>query len=547
MEPTDQIVDVAPLEAARLAGTLKVAASSRHFTTQLSPTLPAPEMIDGVECFALPVAVLGSWIKGKDHFTISKANLREMVANFDKRKNGQIQVDYEHASENPDVAMGQPVPAAGFIHELRANGVLKALVEFSPRARQMIVAKEYRFVSPAIDWAAKDKETGQPQGCTLTSLALTNHPFLEELPPLPALQFSEHAQSPFTIQIEETMLRAIPHPGAILMTDLTEGEPPMTAEQKTTALALAATILKSGTAEDHKKFMSEAGLKLAEEMSAAKKIDVDLSEQPSDDSDDSEDTLSTAPRLTLKKMTSGSRDGHAGAFSDGHPVGYVTKAHLTSVAKKFAPPPADTDAVAASAAKRAESDLRSQLGIEPTVKLSDAKGLIQTGLRLVGTEARSKAFSKLLADSIAADGTFDSGKATVIISSSAGVLTIEDYNQLHAAERQLSDAVRETQILPHQRRLYFKVAMGAPVTAEEFSEFLKAAPKQVNLTTVGHGGDQPIPVDEEIAQEKKTLRENNPTWSEGRLLTEVRKRNPELSKRYDAAHRSEMGSRPQAN
>jgi len=51
------------------------------------------------------------------------------------------------------------------------------------QAAEMIRAGQYRFFSPAIDWEARDQETGEPQGATLTSGALTNHPFLEELPP----------------------------------------------------------------------------------------------------------------------------------------------------------------------------------------------------------------------------------------------------------------------------------------------------------------------------------------------------------------------------
>jgi Mu-like prophage I protein len=46
----------------------------------------------------------------------------------------------------------------------------------------MIADKEYRYISPALDWNARDKSSGAPQGCTLTSVALTNRPFLEAMP-----------------------------------------------------------------------------------------------------------------------------------------------------------------------------------------------------------------------------------------------------------------------------------------------------------------------------------------------------------------------------
>jgi hypothetical protein len=130
----------------------------------------------------IPIAVTGTWKRGAGDFSITKQDLALMAANFRTRKNGEINVDYDHASEMPEVARGGPILSAGRIVRLRSNGALYAGIEFTARALQLIKAKEYRFVSPAIVWGIKDKATGQDQGATLTSLALTNRPFLEELP-----------------------------------------------------------------------------------------------------------------------------------------------------------------------------------------------------------------------------------------------------------------------------------------------------------------------------------------------------------------------------
>ena len=65
--------------------------------------------------------------------------------------------------------------------------------EPTERARQLIQNHEYRYISPAIDWAARNKRNGKPQGATLTSVALTNRPFLEEMPPI---QLSDPAYQP---------------------------------------------------------------------------------------------------------------------------------------------------------------------------------------------------------------------------------------------------------------------------------------------------------------------------------------------------------------
>lgn len=146
----------------------------------------------------IPIAVTGSWVKDGHRFSITKEDLDEIVSNFEKRGNGQVVVDYEHASERPEVAKGGPIPAAAWIHQLSlkhdpkiGKDVLWASVEWTPKAKEMIQGGEYRFFSPAIDWGANDKRTGKSKGATLTSGALTNHPFLEELP---AIQMSEAAK-----------------------------------------------------------------------------------------------------------------------------------------------------------------------------------------------------------------------------------------------------------------------------------------------------------------------------------------------------------------
>ena len=133
----------------------------------------------------IPIALTGKWNKDGHEFSITLDDLKQMVANFSARKNGKVVVDYEHASENPKVAKGNPIPAAGWIEAMELVGAtVFASVDWTKEAATMIKDKAYRFVSPAIDWFAVNKETGDGIGTALSSLALTNHPFLEELPAL---------------------------------------------------------------------------------------------------------------------------------------------------------------------------------------------------------------------------------------------------------------------------------------------------------------------------------------------------------------------------
>ena len=167
----------------------------------------------------IPLAVTGTWARGAEKFSITRQDLECIAENFAGRKNGEINVDYDHASEMPEVAAGGPIPSAGRIvridppEALRAGGwglgigepasgrkparlpsrgpqspassarfILWGWYEPTERARALIGRREYRYISPAIDWGARSKRTGRPQGATLTSVALTNRPFLEELP-----------------------------------------------------------------------------------------------------------------------------------------------------------------------------------------------------------------------------------------------------------------------------------------------------------------------------------------------------------------------------
>jgi len=147
-----------------------------------------PQAGDAAGKVRIPLAVSGTWVRGTNQFSITPQDLESIVRNFRERQNGEINVDYDHASEMPEVAAGGPIPSAGRIVGIdppEAQGrrsLLWGWFEPTERARALVRNREYRYISPAIDWGAKNKRNGKPQGATLTSVALTNRPFLEEMP-----------------------------------------------------------------------------------------------------------------------------------------------------------------------------------------------------------------------------------------------------------------------------------------------------------------------------------------------------------------------------
>jgi len=156
----------------------------------------------GTGLIRIPIAVTGLWKGAEKEFSIGLDDLSEIRENFAKKPTREINVDYEHASEVP-FGTGGPVLSAGRIVKLDepvelenrnskienrpgrngdARYILYGWYEPTERARELIAAKEYRYISPAIRWGAKDKVTGKTTGTVLTSVALVNKPFLEEMP-----------------------------------------------------------------------------------------------------------------------------------------------------------------------------------------------------------------------------------------------------------------------------------------------------------------------------------------------------------------------------
>lgn len=129
-------------------------------------------------------------------FALTPAVFSEIVRNFeaDLGANGRpipVPIDYEHASEQDPTAGNIPVrgaPAQGWIHRLdnRGQNGLWALVEWLPHSAEQVRSGQYRYISPAIRFGAKDRATGQNIGAKLTSAGLTNQPFLKGMQVLAA-------------------------------------------------------------------------------------------------------------------------------------------------------------------------------------------------------------------------------------------------------------------------------------------------------------------------------------------------------------------------
>jgi hypothetical protein len=106
-----------------------------------------------------------------------------------------VQYDYEHASEMAPWEGSIPqtgAPAIGWVWDLEvrqdASGraQLWALSWLGDQIRGQIARREYKWVSIAWNPNGVHWQSGEPIGAVLTSIAFTNHPFLQDLADLAA-------------------------------------------------------------------------------------------------------------------------------------------------------------------------------------------------------------------------------------------------------------------------------------------------------------------------------------------------------------------------
>lgn len=129
----------------------------------------------------LKIGVTGKWEgHGAGSFEMNQIIFEQMVANYE-RSGIDIVCDYEHQT-----LFGGEAPASGWILKdpisLKAeNGELFAQIEWTDRAKAMIMSGEYRYMSPVFAPNTLSQTDGSNIGWILHSVALTNKPFLEEL------------------------------------------------------------------------------------------------------------------------------------------------------------------------------------------------------------------------------------------------------------------------------------------------------------------------------------------------------------------------------
>ena len=466
----------------------------------------------------IPICVTGTWVKNGHKFSITGADLASMVENFEKRKNDQVVIDYEHASEQPEVAKGGPIPAAGWIHALAVgeaseHATLLASVEWTPEAAQMIQSGQYRFFSPAIDWSFPDKETGKSQGATLTSGALTNHPFLEELPPITLTE------------------------SGVVLADVSTGY--LDAAVGSADCDVRSAAVKSKTADANTASALRGGKMASKKLSITKIKGDDFT---------GEDFKGA--------------QGHHGIFDGDDFVGHVHADDMMDHVKSCMDDGfGDLDDLAGVADK--DGKAKGQAGIkghqepdgdEKMTELlrdsgfkgnadADVASAVRSGLKLAAThqliEAREASRNLLLAECVkptdpkSGAALLDTEKAKQLLRDEK--ISAADLLDAIEAKGMIDDAVTKGKVLPKDRAFFFEIAFNNP---KKFTDYIAGAVPVVAFGAVGLGSTEQMPVDQEVDVETKRLMSEKKIGY-GRAMKELFKSNPALEQRYREAHRAQ--------
>ncbi|MDP1675663.1 MAG: phage protease [Bacteroidota bacterium] len=93
-------------------------------------------------------------------------------------------IDYEHQT-----SLDVQAPAAGWLQSdifLKEDGLYARVKEWTKKATDYLVNKEYRYLSPTLLFNDVDKETNERIPLRIKNVSLTNEPFLDNIKPITA-------------------------------------------------------------------------------------------------------------------------------------------------------------------------------------------------------------------------------------------------------------------------------------------------------------------------------------------------------------------------
>lgn len=106
-------------------------------------------------------------MQGRDGRQFDLADPAALILDFQSR-GVDLPIDYEHQNDRPEAKLKGPVPAAGWIKELKADDTgLWGRVEWTATARELIGRREYRYLSPSFLFHPQTRQVIRLKGAGL--------------------------------------------------------------------------------------------------------------------------------------------------------------------------------------------------------------------------------------------------------------------------------------------------------------------------------------------------------------------------------------------
>ena len=158
-----------------------------------------------------------------------------------------LPIDYEHQNDKPEAKLNGPVPAAGWIKEIKADdGGVWGRVEWTATASEMIGRREYRFLSPSFLFHPKTRQIVKLKGA-----GLVHNPNLH----LTALANQDDQMTPETIPADKTAAKPAAPGRYARLAEALKLSPDATEEEMLAALM---ALLKGKDDPDPAKFVPVA-------------------------------------------------------------------------------------------------------------------------------------------------------------------------------------------------------------------------------------------------------------------------------------------------
>lgn len=219
------------------------------------------------------IGAAGTYKRPWGDVTLTAAQFREAVDNFNKNARGTVHPRTGKPAVHWDYSHDMEGPAAGWIHDLDADGAnLYAWTTWTPRAEKSLADEEFIGASMEIDTDYEDAQ-GKEWGTVLIGSALTNIPQIKDMQPIALSEKDETSSQENTVTIAElkkALKEASAEDRAALLSELLtlEGKPTLLSDHAAQGLEL--TKLKAKLTEGQTAAQTAEITRLSEELKTEK-------------------------------------------------------------------------------------------------------------------------------------------------------------------------------------------------------------------------------------------------------------------------------------